>query len=42
MFFQEVFYSRKNFKRPDLQKIPHRSFDQEVALLKTIFKGEVL
>lgn len=38
---QDVFYSRKNFKRPDLQKVPHRSFDQEVALLNSIFKGNV-
>lgn len=36
---EDVFYSRKNFKRPDLQKNPHRSFDQEVALLDTFFEG---
>ena len=34
---QEIFYSRKNFERPDLQMKPHRSFEQEVALLDRIF-----
>lgn len=41
VFFQDVFYSRKNFKRPDLQKSPHRSFTQEVELLNAIFKGKL-
>ncbi|KAE8751800.1 hypothetical protein FOCC_FOCC001649 [Frankliniella occidentalis] len=36
--YEDVFYSRKNFKRPELQKSPHRSFDQEVDLLNSIFK----
>lgn len=36
---QDVFYSRKNFKRPDLQMSPHQAFEQEVALLDTFFKG---
>jgi hypothetical protein len=36
---QDVFYSRKNFKRPDLQTSPHQAFEQEVALLDTFFKG---
>ncbi len=34
---QEIYYSRKNFERPDLQMKPHRSFEQEVALLDRIF-----
>lgn len=34
---EDVFYSRKNFERPDLQKGPHRSFEAEVALLDEIF-----
>jgi len=37
--YQDVFYSRKNFKRPDLQMGPHQAFEQEVALLDTFFKG---
>ncbi|XP_034243806.1 S-adenosylmethionine decarboxylase proenzyme [Thrips palmi] len=36
--YEDVFYSRKNFKRPDLQKSPHRTFDEEVELLNAIFK----
>lgn len=36
---QDVFYSRKNFKRPDLQMNPHQAFEQEVALLDSFFKG---
>ena len=35
--FQDIFYSRKNFERPDLQMKPHCSFEQEVALLDKIF-----
>ncbi|PSN54906.1 S-adenosylmethionine decarboxylase proenzyme [Blattella germanica] len=35
---EDVFYSRKNFKRPDLQMNPHQAFEQEVALLDTFFK----
>nr|XP_023023255.1 S-adenosylmethionine decarboxylase proenzyme isoform X1 [Leptinotarsa decemlineata] len=34
---EDLFYSRKNFKRPDLQVTPHQHFDQEVALLDSIF-----
>lgn len=34
---ENVFYSRKNFKRPELQMTPHQTFEQEVALLDTIF-----
>lgn len=33
----ELFYSRKNFKRPDLQVSPHRGFEEEVALLDSFF-----
>ncbi|XP_055836821.1 S-adenosylmethionine decarboxylase proenzyme isoform X1 [Episyrphus balteatus] len=34
---EDLFYSRKNFKRPELQISPHRGFDEEVALLDSIF-----
>ena len=34
---QDIFYSRKNFERPELQLKPHRSFEQEVALLDEMF-----
>ncbi|KAK4874133.1 hypothetical protein RN001_013493 [Aquatica leii] len=34
---EDVFYSRKNYKRPELQAGPHQDFDQEVALLDAIF-----
>lgn len=33
----DVYYSRKNFKRPDLQSNPHRHFEDEVRLLDTFF-----
>ncbi|XP_065156012.1 S-adenosylmethionine decarboxylase proenzyme isoform X2 [Atheta coriaria] len=33
----DLFYSRKNFKRPDLQVTPHQHFDQEVELLDSLF-----
>ena len=35
--FQEIFYSRKNFQRPDLQKHPHRNFEHEVMILEKYF-----
>lgn len=38
---EDVFYSRKNFKRPDLQMRPHQVFEEEVALLDTFFKDGV-
>ncbi|KAJ9578565.1 hypothetical protein L9F63_005215 [Diploptera punctata] len=38
---EDVFYSRKNFKRPELQMSPHQAFEQEVALLDTFFKDGV-
>lgn len=34
---EHLFFSRKNFKRPDLQVSPHRGFDEEVALLDSFF-----
>jgi len=34
---EEIFYSRKNFQRPELQKEPHRHFEQEVAILDGFF-----
>ena len=34
---QDIFYSRKNFERPELQLKPHRSFEQEVVLLDEMF-----
>ncbi|KAG7188090.1 hypothetical protein KM043_015940 [Ampulex compressa] len=34
---QNVFYSRKNYKRPELQMSPHQAFEEEVALLDTFF-----
>ena len=34
---EDIFYSRKNFERPELQLKPHRSFEQEVALLDEMF-----
>ena len=37
LLFQDIFYSRKNFERPELQLKPHRSFEQEVALLDEMF-----
>lgn len=35
----DVFFSRKKFMRPELQKFPHSSFDDEVDYLQTIFNG---
>jgi len=34
---QDIFYSRKNFMRPDLQKAPHQMFEQEVKSLDKHF-----
>jgi len=34
---EEIFYSRKNFQRPELQKHPHGNFKQEVQILETYF-----
>lgn len=33
----ELFYSRKNFKRPEMQVSPHRGFQEEVELLDSFF-----
>jgi S-adenosylmethionine decarboxylase len=35
----QVFYSRRKFLRPELQKGPHASFEHEVAYLDTLFEG---
>lgn len=35
---RDVFYSRKNYTRPELQDKPHSSFEEEAALLDSIFK----
>ncbi|XP_020287293.1 S-adenosylmethionine decarboxylase proenzyme isoform X2 [Pseudomyrmex gracilis] len=34
---ESVFYSRKNYKKPELQISPHQTFDEEVALLESLF-----
>ncbi|XP_014602093.1 PREDICTED: S-adenosylmethionine decarboxylase proenzyme [Polistes canadensis] len=34
---EDLFYSRKNYKRPELQIAPHQAFSEEVALLNTFF-----
>ncbi|XP_022081930.1 S-adenosylmethionine decarboxylase proenzyme-like [Acanthaster planci] len=34
---KDVFYSRKNFFRPELQAVPHRNFQDEVTYLDTLF-----
>merc|ERR1712179_96089 len=34
---EEIFYSRKNFQRPELQRHPHRHFEQEVEILEKYF-----
>ncbi|KAH0999187.1 hypothetical protein HUJ05_009681 [Dendroctonus ponderosae] len=38
---EDLFYSRKSYKRPDLQVSPHQHFDQEVALLDSLFPDGV-
>lgn len=35
---EDLFYSRKNFKRPELQVSPHRGFEEEVAFLDSFFE----
>ncbi|XP_065337883.1 S-adenosylmethionine decarboxylase proenzyme isoform X2 [Cloeon dipterum] len=35
---EDVYYSRKNYKRPELQQSPHCNFEQEVAVLDSFFK----
>lgn len=39
MNLQQVFYSRKNFKRPDFQQKIYKDFKQEVAFLDSCFKS---
>ncbi|XP_067620854.1 S-adenosylmethionine decarboxylase proenzyme [Eurosta solidaginis] len=34
----DMFYSRKNFSRPELQAFPHRGFCEEVEYLDTLFE----
>ncbi|XP_058061022.1 S-adenosylmethionine decarboxylase proenzyme isoform X2 [Anopheles bellator] len=34
---EDLFYSRKNYKRPELQVSPHRGFEEEVAFLDSYF-----
>jgi len=34
---QDLFYSRRNYKRPELQQEPHRTFADEAALLDSMF-----
>jgi len=34
---EEIFYSRKNFQRPELQKPPHKNFSEEVEILEKYF-----
>jgi len=36
---QDLFYSRKNYKRPELQQEPHRTFADEATLLDSMFHG---
>jgi len=36
---QDVFYSRKKFMRPELQKSPHTSFEEELDYLEELFGG---
>ncbi|XP_044740349.1 S-adenosylmethionine decarboxylase proenzyme isoform X2 [Chrysoperla carnea] len=36
---QDLFYSRKNYGRPELQHTPHQAFDQEVTLLDSFFEN---
>jgi S-adenosylmethionine decarboxylase len=38
---QDVFYSRKKFMRPELQKSPHTSFEEEVNLF-SLFSANYL
>ena len=34
---EDIYYSRRNFKRPALQHSQHRSFNTEVELLDKLF-----
>ncbi|CRK86484.1 CLUMA_CG000075, isoform B [Clunio marinus] len=35
---EDLFYSRKNYKKPELQVSPHRGFEEEVAFLDQFFE----
>lgn len=35
---EDLFYSRKNYKRPEMQVSPHRGFEEEVAFLDSFFE----
>lgn len=39
IYAQDLFYSRKNYKRPELQQEPHRTFADEATLLDAMFHG---
>jgi len=34
---EDLFYSRKNYKKPELQVTPHRGFEEEVGFLDQFF-----
>lgn len=34
---QDIFYSHKNFMRPELQKMPHTNFEEETKVLSELF-----
>lgn len=36
---EDVFYSRKRFMKPELQKYPHNSFEEEIEYLQELFDG---
>ncbi|XP_064080199.1 S-adenosylmethionine decarboxylase proenzyme-like isoform X3 [Macrobrachium nipponense] len=36
---QDLYYTRKNFKRPELQISPHRTFEEEASILDQLFPG---
>jgi len=36
---EDLFFSRKKFMRPELQKMPHNSFEQEVTFLEDLLGG---
>lgn len=38
---EDVFYSRKNFERPELQKDTYRNFKLEIESLDIMFKGSM-
>ncbi|CAL4061155.1 unnamed protein product, partial [Meganyctiphanes norvegica] len=35
----DLYYSRKNFRRPELQVAPHRTFEEEASILDQLFPG---